>query len=282
MSKNLTEELKTNIKKELSIFKDNSFLFIEESHKYHYNDIELKPVTTFLKTFIPEFNETLILPLSARKNNTTPELLKAKWDLKRDKSNNIGTYFHLFIEMFYNNNENYLLTMSEFYNYENKYYVNKLKEYDNVNEFNYRVSQFYSLYHSKLKNLYFVASETKIFDIELKIAGTIDALFINPINNELYILDWKSNSTEFTTIEPDKYNPNFINLSSNDKLKLTNTTLNKYSLQTSLYSLILKRNTNLIVTNAFIVHVPPMPNLCGIHKCLDYKEELNNYFESNK
>ena len=67
MQTNVTEELKTNIKKELSIFKDNSFYFIEGSHKYFYNDIELKPVTTFLKTFIPEFNQELILPYQLEK-----------------------------------------------------------------------------------------------------------------------------------------------------------------------------------------------------------------------
>lgn len=115
--------------------------------------------------------------------------------------------------------------------------------------------------------------EWVVGDAALGIAGTIDAVFRHRDTKEHHIFDWKTNR-KFTTGNPwksrsKKLLPPFDDLEECD--------LNFYSLQVSLYKLILRRNTDLPLDTAglghsYIVHLEA--DGYQIHQALDLSDRL--------
>jgi hypothetical protein len=101
----------------------------------------------------------------------------------------------------------------------------------------------------------------------------IDSLFL--YRGKIYILDWKTNK-EFTTDANLKYKEALIS-PFQDYYK---THLSEYSIQLSMYALILKE-CGFDVAGAYLVHIGPGDDDAVMHKCVDFTEILKNYLDSD-
>jgi ATP-dependent exoDNAse (exonuclease V) beta subunit len=109
--------------------------------------------------------------------------------------------------------------------------------------------QAFSSFWEKVKvNLEPVKMEWRVYDKELGIAGTIDFLAFSKLTNHYHILDWKTGKLELES--PFGY----LKFPFED---LSVASFNKYSLQLSIYRLILERNTGLYLGNSWLVHLKP-------------------------
>jgi ATP-dependent exoDNAse (exonuclease V) beta subunit len=117
-------------------------------------------------------------------------------------------------------------------------------------------------------------SEFVIGDKSSEICGTIDNLSYNKEKKELVIFDYKTNK-EIT--KSNKYGEKLLySLSHLDKCEYT-----KYSLQLSLYSTIIEKNSNFKVTKSYIVWMSGKENY-ELIECLDLKKESNSILDVYK
>lgn len=104
------------------------------------------------------------------------------------------------------------------------------------------------------------------------LAGTIDKLFL--YDGKLIIGDWKTNK-EIKTDNDWCFNKllsPFDNIKENE--------LNKYSLQLSIYAILLEE-VGLEVSDFFICHIPPNDLECEVYKCKDFRAEIRNYLSNS-
>jgi ATP-dependent exoDNAse (exonuclease V) beta subunit len=111
------------------------------------------------------------------------------------------------------------------------------------------------------------ATEWILWDLDLMVAGTLDAVCYSRKTNLRHILDWKTNKK--FTIENrygDKLLPPFADL---DDCHLT-----RYSLQLSIYRLLLKRATKWATGDGWLVHVG-QDGVVTTHRALDLRDRLS-------
>jgi hypothetical protein len=165
------------------------------------------------------------------------EILK-EWKDKADTANHLGSRVHKWIEDFWSGNPEYLAP-------------------DEDPVFVDRINKFLDIYEKKFTNLVPLTSELKIFSKKWRLAGTIDQPFLmwDEKQNRILVLigDWKTNK-EFRHDEHPKgryhklYHP-FSHLYANH--------LNEYSVQVSLYRLILEDEIGLETHGGFLCHIGP-------------------------
>lgn len=257
----MTPEL---IQEKLKIFDNRNFIFNEEQHAYSLNGTSLKSVTTFLKKFSKPFDEEFWSKKKAKdallskgdeltQENILAEqiIIKQSWKNKAAVSCDLGTAVHLYIEEF-TANRNITPTNDEI-----------VKS---------RIVKFHEIYDNKLKDSIIpVGQEIRIFNEKLGLAGTIDALYIR--RGKLEIWDYKTNA-EFKNDESKNYSKllePFKDHWEND--------LNKYSIQLSLYKLILATVGIKVDGENVLLHIPPGENKAVLHKCKDFVYVLEDYFK---
>jgi ATP-dependent exoDNAse (exonuclease V) beta subunit len=255
---NSVEEILDKVK----VFNDSNFTFDEESHTYRYKGKKFISVTTIIKNFIQPFNtdfwsrKKAIDRIDENQDDRSEENIKKvqleiqkEWDDKRDRSNILGTDVHKYIEEKFDPN-------LEISGYSDEEVLS-------------RIDKFEKNIVPKLKGFVPVAQEVRVFSPTMKLAGTIDALFLK--DGKLYILDWKTNGNLKTD---------------NDKMfskllapfgQFWDNELNKYSIQLSLYRLILAEY-GIDVSHTAIVYVPPSEKEPKIYKPKDFIPQLEMYF----
>ena len=158
---------------------EKTLKFIEESHKYLYGNEEFISVTTFIGNVLFEpFDEIKISELMVLKTDRLKTdkyygknalEIREIWEIER----NNGINMHKMIEKYYTGIR---LTRLEVKTTEFKMFKNFESD------------------HIQSKNLIPYHSEWKVFDKELKMAGTIDMVYrYNNISNPLIVIiyDWK-------------------------------------------------------------------------------------------
>jgi len=251
---------KKDIDAKLSVFKDPNFLFEEESHTYTYDRIKLDSVTTFLKTFKEPFQRDYWIKEKARQRGVDPSVIENEWTSAANKSTKLGTNIHKWIEDFWTGLDPEMPIEEE--------------EIERVNKFK-------ALYESKLKNLVPLQSELKIFSRKWRLAGTIDQPFLmwDEKQNKILLLigDWKTNK-EFKHDEHPKgrykklLRP-FHTLYENQH--------NEYSIQISLYRLIIEEELNIETGGGFLVHIGP-EGPAKIYPARDLRGPLKSYLDQNR
>jgi len=231
--------------------RDNMISFNEENHIYtiENDNSQYMSVTTFVHSNFPKFDSEKIIDNMMKSTNwqknkyfgLTKEEIKAKWDATRDEAANSGDYY------------NEIITRKELPSNmkEMEYFKDFLADHNDDNEFKpYR-------------------SEWRVFDEELKIAGSIDMVFENK-NGELLIYDWKR------CRNIDKGNEKFkMNRPLNSELHdMFDTNYWHYVLQLNIYKLILERNYKKKVTELALVNLHP--NNWNQSYCCFYLPVLNN------
>ncbi len=254
----------------IKIFNDDNFVFDEKAHAYTYGKEKLTSVTTFIKNFSEPFDAEYWSKRKAKdriaeKRGISREQIKdndpdldltikeiiGEWDKKRDTACDMGTNVHFYIE--------------------NKFTPGSTITRDNFEDLETlrRIDKFETLYESKLTNVIPIAQELRIFSRKLKLAGTIDGLFMR--NGKLMILDYKTNAKMSTDADKcwQKLKAPFHDEWENE--------LNKYSIQLNLYKLILSEY-DIHVDSCALVYIPPSIDEPKILKVKDYESKLRAYF----
>lgn len=224
--------------------RDPKFRFDPEWHTYHYGRRKLKSVTRALNRFKKPFDADHHAERKAKQLDLTPEEVKAKWRAKGDAARELGTEVHYLIEAHLN--EAPLPTgLSE--------------------EAHRRYELFVELWEGRLKEAEVLATELRLFSLELGIGGTLDTLIRLP-NEQLLVGDWKTNN-DFKSGE-DGWEPllePFDDLMANEE--------NSYGLQVSLYRVMLEEH-GLETHGSFLAHLGPEAQEAVVYFPRDLRDRL--------
>lgn len=238
------------IHEKLEIFNNPSFRFNEKYHSYSFGDKKLESVTKFISKFHLPFNQEEVSKKVSEKTGRQQDEILQEWKQKNEKAIVIGHSVHNWIENIFN-----------------KKYQELPTDIDIIK----RINSFNLAWAKYLHKLQPIAFEKKIFNVDWGIAGTMDALF--SYGDKTIILDYKSNSEFRDDDHPKgKYNkllPPFESLWHNH--------LNDYSIQVSLYSLILKEVADIDVSKCYLLHISNDSH--KMYTALDLREPLLEFFK---
>jgi ATP-dependent exoDNAse (exonuclease V) beta subunit len=239
------------LKQQLKCFDDIKFEFDPKLHKYTYEGEPFISVTKFIQQFHKPFDEDYWSKAKAKERNTTQELILEEWKKINQYANEVGSDTHQWIEDYFNKIWKPLPLNPDVL--------------DRINKFN-------KIYAKHLYKLEPLKCEVKVFSKKWKIAGMVDALFV--YRGKIYIIDYKTNK-EFTTDEnikyPEKLLPPFT-----DYYK---THLNEYSIQISMYSLILEE-WGFDIAGGYLLHIGPNNEEAKLYKCLDMRTRLRDFLNN--
>lgn len=240
--------MKDSVLEKLEKFNDPKFVFDPKYHKYTYEGKQFESVTKFIQRFHKPFDQDYWSKRKADETGQEQSDILEQWKQLNERANFIGTSTHNWIENYFNKIHQEI--------------PNDLDVVDRINKFN-------TIYAKHLHKLEPVKFEQRVFSIEWGLAGTFDALFI--WKDKLVILDWKTNKS-FTTNSP--YGEKLLDpFQDYDKCHL-----NEYSIQISLYSLILEQ-IGLDVKVGYILYIGPEGDP-QIHKCFDMRPILKEYLQN--
>ena len=175
MSSSSTVRKPTYLAQKNAHVRDACIQFEEETHIYTVNgDRTFTSVTTWNHMHFPKFDADKIIKniVSSRKHKEDPtykyymmtaQEIKDSWNANRDSAAGSGTNMHFDIECYYNQME----VSNDSVEY--KYFQNFLRENPELEPYR---------------------TEWTIFHEELKIAGSVDMVYVNP-DGTLLIYDWK-------------------------------------------------------------------------------------------
>lgn len=253
-------EYKEKIERKLAVFKDPSFKFIESDHTYSYNGVKYDPVTTFKAQFKIPFDREYWANRKAAERNIDVSVIKAEWAEKALIGTTLGTNVHKWIEDFWSG-------------------LRPLVPEDP--EIKSRVSKFMKLYREKFYKLVALQPELKIFSKKWRLAGTIDQpfLMLDEVSGEILFLigDWKTDK-EF---KDDNHPKGRYKKLLHPFADLWENSLNEYSIQLSLYRLILEDELGIETHGGFLIYLGPDDD-GKIYPIKDLRERLRVYLEHNR
>lgn len=236
----------------LKMFDDSNFTFDPVKHKYYLDGEHFISVTQFISKFHAKFDTEFWSKKKAEQAGVSQEEMLNEWKQLNDRANEIGTATHNWIE-----------------NYYNGIYQNLPTDLDVID----RINKFNVAYAKWLYKLTPIKFEQRIFSRKWKIAGMMDSLF--SYNGNVFILDWKTNK-KFTHDEHEKGQFESLLEPFNDFFK---NHLNEYSIQVSLYKLIL-REIGIDVKACYLLHIGPAEE-AKMYKAHDLSDILEKYLSND-
>jgi len=244
------------------VFDDPMFRFDEEAHEYTYicdktGDVlqTFQSVTGFKSQFKEPFNSREVAENLSKSNplygQPVDDILK-QWKQKGTDAADLGTRVHEWIESFYKENEvSYSLSDEDFMS---------------------RINKFKAFYEARLYKLKPVFQEKRIFSRKWGLAGTVDGFFETE-SYDLMIGDWKTNR-EFTTDEDYRGRSKKLLYPFEDTWDNKH---NEFSIQLSLYRLIVEEETGIDLGESFLLWIPPGKHECKIFKVIDFRNRLRSF-----
>ncbi len=236
----------------MQLITDKDIVLIESSHTYELKDdpdFEFTSCTSFVKYFFEPFDKIgIALNLTDTHPNythLTPQELVSEWDDIASE----GTQIHLEIEKYIKDSEAPEHPKS-------RQAVKWLEEY-------LADQDRYKLY-----------SEVIVYSKELALAGTIDLLIHDSVNDAYKLLDWKTNKKIFTSSFGNKTG---IHQATNH---LMDCNYYHYSIQLSLYRYILEEYYGLKVTGSAISHLTDRK--VNIYKTGYHLAEVENMLKADR
>ena len=230
-----------NIDKTDTRFNQDSLLSFEPSeHIYLYDGrIQLTAVSDIINQFFSPFDSIGLSERVARRDGISQCEVLEEWDCKGLESREVGTFLHAQIEAFFSNKPVSLNT----HFYYNGEFVKVSKDVS------IDIEMIYFQTFLRDNPITPFRTEWHIFDIDLKIAGTIDLLCRNGSHFDIY--DWKRSR---------KASPNqtIWRNGINGLEHVPDISFYHYALQQNLYKYILEKNYGIIVENMYIVVLHPM------------------------
>ncbi len=228
--------------------------FNKEWHTYTLDGHKLASVTSLVNKLKAPFDRDYWSQRKARERGVSPEVILKEWDDKAQASRERGTKVHAYIEQVLRGNspaDDPFLALNQ-----------RLPEMD----------AFDRLWGQIGLSAQAVQVEWIIGDAALGVAGTTDALLWSNQTKHLHLWDWKTGS---------KFNlDNRFQSLSQPFDDLDECEFNLYSLQLSVYRLILERNTDLDLSdNSYLVHLAG-DGTHQVHKALDLRERSAAWLEA--
>ena len=217
--------------KDLNAF--NQIIFKDQEHTYWIGDRKIpRSATAYINDLIPKeakFDTEDVSKRYAEKHGLNQQDVKDDWKRKGKIGAERGTLLHYFVE-----------------NYAEGKNLNLETKFTEVRVPLSKSCELFKLWWSQHKDRYVpIKAEWVIYDKDLDVAGQIDRVFYNLLTEQYEIWDWKTNK-EIKYGE--RWDPRFLGGFSNFPI----CEFNKFSIQTSLYKLILQRNTSLNLGPSYI------------------------------
>lgn len=252
--------------------RDQHIRFQEEGHIYYVKGAAgYTSVTTFVHNFSKPFDQDAVIAKILKKENKGQYEGMNAWDIKRMWRENgrsarvMGTAMHLAIETYFNH---FMKDGREAVDASD--YCIGGSMWDGLDA---EAAQFKAFTEGHYNKITPYRLEWCIYDQELKITGSIDAVFKNE-NGGYDILDWKRSK------EIKKSGFNFLQHPVLDAIPDSNFWL--YSLQLNLYKFILEKNYGLRIDNLYLVAIHPEFKTFQKHKAPDLQNELIEVFKHEK
>ena len=226
--------------------------FDSATHTYTYNRQPLMPVTSLIKWITPEFDSDTILKRTAKKTGRSILDIQKEWDEKRDIGLEKGTRVHNYVENVLEGQDVEVMRQTNDY-------IHEMKEFDRA----------WSRLQDKLKAR-FIRKEWTVGDAELGVAGRVDAIISLDIKDKQRkcIFDWKTGKFMTRKHTKESMLPPFDDLPHCEEVK--------YSIQLSLYRLLIERNTDEDIHNCFIMHLPA-DSQYQLYNAMDLRSRLENW-----
>lgn len=245
----------------------SNIVFLEKNHTYKIDGKLAKmSVSGLIKKYEKPFDSYKIAKTVADRDGFSVEQILEQWDFTRDYSCHKGSEFHKFVENFLARKQ---ISIDE--NAINVFFKNNKKFSTSGSIENYKnelkrlIKNFLNFYEWWKQDHILIKSEFVIGDKETEICGTVDNLSYNTKTKEFVMFDYKSNKD---IKKRNDYGEKFLSpLNHLDKCEYT-----KYSLQQSLYSVIIEKITPFKVPKSYIVWVNNKENY-ELIECLDLKKE---------
>lgn len=233
--------------------RDDLLTFDEPTHIYTYlpTGEHFTSVTTVIHRYFPHFDADLVLskmrrkPLDAKYQGMTNDEIKKLWANNAKEASELGTTMHACIETFLKTG---------------------IDEWPTHLESEHQ--QFLAFYDTIKDDYEFYASELRIFDEDLKIAGSLDCLFRHKNTGKFMLLDWKR-AKEFRM--ENKFEKAFPPIP-----HLHNCNYHQYSLQLCLYSHILREKYNIEVSEQYLVAFHQERSRYQKLRGMDYTTEIRS------
>jgi hypothetical protein len=216
---------------------DPRIKFQDEGHKYWIDDDgnNLISCTTFIHSFFSDFDSDTVIRCIVRsaawRNDPSykyyqmkPADIKKSWDDNSKDASSRGTAMHALIEKFYNNVE---ISFDE----------------DEMPE----MTQFLNFYQDH-ENLVIYRTEWMVFAEDVRITGSIDAVFIDESDGSLIIGDWKRSKK----ITRPRAGGGGAKRAKHPLSHIEDCNYNHYCLQLNLYRFILERYYGFVVKAMFL------------------------------
>lgn len=207
--------------------KFDDITYIDENHSYWFGDERLVSVTQYLSKYKQPFDTDRWSKHSAKKEGVSQQTIIERWDAKGKISLEKGTIVHNAAEMIIKGQDIDITGLPNEVKAAKTFWDDLKRKY----------------------NATTLKTEWIVGDTKAKVAGRIDALIQLEYNGKLVtsLLDWKTGTIKLDN----KY----------DKMKspfngLEDCSLNHYSIQLSLYRLIIERNLNIKLSHSILINLP--------------------------
>ena len=214
--------------------------FEPSEHIYLYDGrIQLTAVSNIINQFFTPFDSIGFSERVARRDGLSQCKVLEEWDCKGLESRKIGTFLHKQIELFLSGKP-FSMSTQFFYN---GAFVKVNKDVS----INVEISYFKNFLKDNPITPF--RTEWHIFDMDLKLAGTVDLLCRNGNHYDIY--DWKRSrkASPHETVWQNGIN---------GLQHIPDISFYRYALQQNLYKYILEKNYGIIIENMYIVVLHPM------------------------
>tara|TARA_R110002020_G_scaffold113252_7_gene260604 strand:+ start:1869 stop:2573 length:705 start_codon:yes stop_codon:yes gene_type:complete len=199
--------------------------FYEKEHKYFKNNIEYKSVSKVIELVKPHFPTNIIAGNVAKSQGVSKEEILSEWKTTRELASQIGNDIHNALDEYSKNGVS-----------KDLYWNNVAKDIEN----------------KLFKKFNTIDSEIKVHSDKYKVAGTIDRCCYRN-KNVIDIRDFKTNEKNGIVYE-DKYKKYLKEPLSH----LESSNYNTYSLQLSIYGLLIEEMLNYKIGNLALIYIPPL------------------------
>lgn len=245
---------KEEVIEKLKYFEDPKFRFNAKYHKYFYGNTELQSVTKFIKNFHKPFDTEKVTKHVAKQQGISEDEVQKTWQKKTNFACDMGTLVHEYFEYKFTDGVEPQMPSTDT---------------EEGAEAVARIQQVEKYLVPRLSKLTPIRQELRMFSQKLGLAGTLDNLSLR--GNKLGIYDYKTNGSF-------KAKGGFSDLLYPFQDYIENH-LTKYSIQLSIYDLMLEMNTGLKVSEKAIIYIPASFKQPQIIKCYDFKPILKQYFK---
>jgi hypothetical protein len=257
------------IEKQLAFFeKDPRFRFDPDKHEYYYMSEDLKKrvqtfrsATNLLDDFKKPFDSDFWSKKKAEDTGVSQQEILDQWSTKGKKASGLGHSVHEWVE-YYRKGEELPIPKDD-------------PEIEPLYSVGTRIHLFKSVHDTRLHKIIPLRQEFKVFSRKWGIAGTMDDLGFVKLSDGLIVGDWKTNEKFHTDSDfKGRYNKMlypFEDLWQNE--------LNSYSIQVSLYRLLLEEEAGIKTKEGFICWIGPTET--KLFKTLDLRDRLRKYLNKN-